>query len=289
MLAAGVRAPAPSGPTGWQGRLRLEFEARGSRTALARRAHVGPLYAQRPFYPEADGTCHVYLLHPPGGVVGGDDLTVELEVGPRARALATTPAATKLYRCPEQGSRLSNLLCVREGAVLEWLPGETIAFGGSRSGLTTRVELEPGAHFLGWELICLGRPAAGDTFTTGRLDQRFELARGGRPLVLERMLLESQGALREGAWGWAGRGVHGVFLATAASNELTRELREQVRPEPERAAQDRFGVTTLGELTVCRYLGTQASDARACLGRAWDIVRRHLLGKPASAPRIWTT
>lgn len=286
MLAPSVRAPAPSGPTGWLGRLRLEFEARGARTALTGRAHVGPLYAQRPFYPEADGTCHVYLLHPPGGVVGGDDLTVELEVRPGARALATTPAATKLYRCPERGSSIVNRLTAREGAVLEWLPGETIAFGGTRASLTTRVVLEPHAHFLGWEITCLGRPAAGDSFATGRLDQRFELSRGGCPLVLERMLLDAQGSLRSGPWGWAGCGVHGVFLATTASSELTRELRAEVRAERDR---DRFGVTTLGDVTVCRYLGEQASDARACLGRAWDIVRRHLLGKPASAPRIWTT
>jgi urease accessory protein len=271
---------------GWRGRLRLEFEARGARTALSRRAHVGPLYAQRPFYPEPDGTCHVYLLHPPGGVVGGDELAVELEVGPGARTLATTPAATKLYRCPERGSQVRNQLHVRAGGVLEWLPGETIAFGGARARLSTQVSLEPGAHFLGWEITCLGRPAAGDAFATGRLDQRFELLRGDRPLVLERMLLEGQGSARSGAWGWAGRSVHGVLLATTASSGLTAELRERVRPE---RAPDLFGVTTVGEVTVCRYLGAQASDARACLGAAWDIVRRHQLGKPASAPRIWTT
>ena len=247
---------------------------------------MGPLYAQRPFYPESDGTCHVYLLHPPGGVVGGDDLAVELEVGPGARTLATTPAATKLYRCPERGSHVANRLNVRAGGVLEWLPSETIAFGGTRANLSTRVTLEPGAHFVGWEITCLGRPASGDAFLTGRLDQRFELFLAERPLVLDRMLLEAEGAARAGAWGWAGRSVHGVLLATTASNGLTAELRERVQPQRK---PDLFGVTTLGEVTVCRYLGAQASDARACLGQAWDIVRRHQLGKPASAPRIWTT
>lgn len=283
MLAASSGAPEPAG---WRGRLALEFAVQGTRTALSRRAHVGPLYAQRPFYPEPDGTCHVYVLHPPGGVVGGDELCVELEVGPGARALATTPAATKLYRCPERGSVVRNRLQVSAGAVLEWLPGETIAFGGARASLVTRVELEAGAHFLGWEITCLGRPASGDDFSAGRLDQRFELTRGTRPLLLERMLLEAGGALRHGAWGWAGRGVHGVLLATGASSALTGELRERVRPAFE---ADRFAVTTLGDVTVCRYLGAHAGEARSVLGAAWDIMRRHLLGKPAAAPRIWTT
>jgi urease accessory protein len=283
MLSASPRAPEP---VGWRGRLSLEFAVQGARTALSRRAHVGPLYAQRPFYPESDGTCHVYVLHPPGGVVGGDELSVELAVGPGARVLATTPAATKLYRCPERGSVVRNQLGVCEGGVLEWLPGETIAFGGARASLLTRVVLEPGAHFLGWEITCLGRPASGDAFSTGRLDQRFELRRGNRPLVLERMLLEAGGALRRGPWGWAGSTVHGVLLATTASSALTSELREHIRPVFE---ADRFGVTTLGDVTVCRYLGAHAAEARSCLGGAWDIIRRHMLGKPAAAPRVWTT
>ena len=273
-------------PRGWRGH--FEPGVRGARRsddhqppALARPRAV--LYVQRPFYPEADGTCHLYLLHPPGGVVGGDELEIELDVGPDARVLATTPAATKLYRSPRLGSVVSNRLQVKRGGVLEWLPGETLAFGGTKARLSTTVELEPGARFLGWEITCLGRPAAGDDFTSGRLDQRFELSVAGRPVVLDRTLTDASGSLRSGAWGWAGRSVHGLFLATFASKELTAALRDQVRTE---RPGDLFGVTTLGEVTVCRYLGTQAADARECLSRAWELTRRHLLDKPASAPRI---
>ncbi len=55
--------------TGWKANLSLEFKATALRTVISKREHKGPLAIQRPFYPE-DDVCHVYLLHPPGGVVG---------------------------------------------------------------------------------------------------------------------------------------------------------------------------------------------------------------------------
>ena len=88
---------AEAGPAGWVARLALRFEQRAGRTVLAHRSHEGPLAVQKPFYPEGD-VCHVYLLHPPGGVVGGDRLTIEIEVASDAHAVITTPAAGKFYR-----------------------------------------------------------------------------------------------------------------------------------------------------------------------------------------------
>jgi urease accessory protein len=276
----------PLETTGWRGRLALRFERRVGRTVIAERSHHGPLLVQRAFYPEPDGTCHVYVIHPPGGVVGGDELEIALDVPAAASALVTTPAATKLYRSGGPTAVIHNRLEVRSGGVLEWLPQETIAFGGSRAVVRTEVVLEPGARFLGWEISCLGRPASGDAFESGRLDQRTELALAGRPLLIDRLLTEGGGALQRGAWGWGGRSVYGCFLATGESTELTRRLREAVQPT---GAGELFAVTAVAGVTVCRYLGVSAAGARSCLSRAWAVAREVLLDKPACAPRIWAT
>jgi urease accessory protein len=281
-----ARELRPLETAGWRGRLALRFEPRVGRTVIAARSHHGPLLVQRPFYPERDGTCHVYVLHPPGGVVGGDELELVLDVPSGASALVTTPAATKLYRSAGPTCVVHNHLQVRSGGVLEWLPQETIAFGGSRAVVTTEVVLEPGARFLGWEVSCLGRPASGDAFESGRLDQRTELLLDGRPLLIDRLLTEGGGALQRGAWGWGGRSVYGCFVATCESSELTRRLREGVLPA---ANGELFAVTAVAGVTVCRYLGTSAAAARSCLSRAWSIAREILLDKPACAPRIWAT
>src|SRR5688500_18979154 len=131
---AGARA-------GWHAKLDLEFEQRGARTVLARRRHEGPLCVQRPFHPDADGTCHVYVLHPPGGVAGSDVLELNVAVHDDARALLTTPAATKLYRSGGETSRIEQRLHVKPGALLRWLPQETIAFDGAQARMLTRIDL----------------------------------------------------------------------------------------------------------------------------------------------------
>jgi urease accessory protein len=270
----------------WRARLALELGRVAGKTAITRRAHHGPLLVQRPFHPEADGTAHVYVLHPPGGIAGGDDLELELEVQSGASALITTPAATKLYRTAGERARVSQALSVRSGAVLEWLPQETIAFGGADAELSTRVSLEPGARYAGWEIVCLGRPASGDAFEHGELSQRTELRLGGRLLVVERLSLRAESALRSGAWGLGGRSVYGCFLATGASEGLVSAMREHVKPD---TAGDLFAVTTLGNIVVCRTLGSSAARARSLLAAAWGQWRHHALGKTTSTPRIWRT
>jgi urease accessory protein len=277
----------PSKPAGWRARLSLRLAVRpGGETVVAARSHEGPLVVQRAFHPERDGTAHVYLLHPPGGLVGGDELFTDLELSPGARALVTTPAATKLYRTLGAPAVLRQSLSVKAGAVLEWLPQEAILFGGTRAESETRIDLEPSALYLGWDIVCLGRPASGDDFASGRLDQRTHLYRGGRPLLVDRVTLDAREAARSGAWGWAGRRVYGCFVASDGSDELVRELREAVRPSQE---GDLFAVTRVGGVTVCRFLGSSAEDARALLARAWAVAHRHLLSKPACPPRIWAT
>jgi urease accessory protein len=276
----------PRDARGWHAKLELELGRVAGRTVLERRLHHGPLVVQRPFHPESDGTAHVYVLHPPGGIAGGDELELDVEVKSGASALITTPAATKLYRTAGQRARVSQSLVVQEGAVLEWLPQETIAFGGADAELWSTVRLEPGANYAGWEIACLGRPASGDAFERGELTQRTDLCRDGRPLVIERLSLRADSALRSGAWGLGGRSVYGCFLATGASEELVTDVREHVQPgEP----GDVFAVTMLADVLVCRTLGSSAPRARSLLAAAWGRWRRHTLGKAASPPRIWRT
>ena len=278
---------------GWLARLELGFEASDGRTRLSRRKHQGPLVVQRPFYPEASGCCHVYLVHPPGGVVGGDDLELDAEVDAGAHALITTPAATKLYRSNGPSATLSQRFVVRAGATLEWLPQETIAFNGSIAVLSTRVELEPGANFIGMEVLCLGRPAAGESFDVGRLQQRLEVRRAGEPLLVERLRLRGNGPELCQAWGLNGHTTLGTLIAVSGLApelwarrvpELVHRVREAIAPLGGVGA-----VTQVAGALVCRFLGDGSSPAHAVLRRAWELIRPELTQTPAVAPRIWAT
>src|SRR6478735_7509296 len=83
---------------GWRATLTLGFERRAERTVLARREHDGPLVVQKSLHPEGPGTCHAIVVHPPSGLVGGDELELRVGVGRDAHALLTTPGAGRFYR-----------------------------------------------------------------------------------------------------------------------------------------------------------------------------------------------
>jgi len=271
---------------GWVARLELGFRARGTQTILAQRRHVGPLQVQRPFYPDGERACHVYILHPPGGVVGGDSLSINAEIESGAHALLTTPAAGKLYRSAGASAQLSQELNVADGAWLEWLPQETIAFDGARAASATRVALTGTAGFIGWEILCLGRPAAGETYTYGEFVQRFEIWRDGAPLWWERNALAGGAPVLHAPWGLSGRSVVATLVAVGRTPSALPALRELLNAEQD---DGEFSVSQLRDVLVCRYLGNSAEQARAGFIAAWRLLRPALWGIEASPPRIWAT
>ncbi|WP_275287504.1 urease accessory protein UreD [Halomonas elongata] len=279
----------------WVASLDLGFAARDTVTRLSRARHQGPLRVQRPFYPEGrdtggcPGTCHVYLLHPPGGVVSGDALNIDVEVGAGARALLTTPAANKLYRADSQGVpwRQHTRLEVADDGVLEWLPQETIAFDGSRGEQVTTIELTGNARCLGWEVLALGRPASDLPFASGHLEQRFHLTREGRPLWLERQPLDPTHPRFHGHWGQGGATVQASLWAAGLSEEDEAEAVAALRDDL--PGSHRWAVTARHGVLLLRYLGNSRNEAWDLCRRAWDVLRPRLTGRKAQEPRIWST
>jgi urease accessory protein len=182
--------PLPEGEgqgEGWRAELGLRFEARAEHTYLAERRHRGPLLIQRPFHPEG-GPCHVYVVHPPGGIVAGDRLSLDVSCGEGAHALLTTPAATKFYRSEGREAIQDQQLAATAGAI-EWLPQETIFYPGARVRSGTHVRLTRGSRFIGWEIPCLGLPARNQPFDAGALSLDLELWVDGAPRFIDRLRL----------------------------------------------------------------------------------------------------
>jgi urease accessory protein len=274
--------------TGWCASLELSLELRHERTVISSRKHQGPLMVQRPFYPEDSGACHVVIVHPPGGIVGGDTLELSVNVARGGHGLLTTPAATKLYRSRGPTARVRQILKAEAGAILEWLPQETIAFNGSISSLTTRVELEPGASFIGWEVLCLGRPAAGELFERGELHQNLAVYCADRPLLIERLGLVGSGPELTEVWGLSGSTTLATLIAVGAETDSAATLVERVRAEVHEAT-GLFAVTQVSGTLVCRFLGHGGATAHRVLGRVWELIRPELIGRAVVRPRIWAT
>ncbi|HED17832.1 MAG TPA: urease accessory protein [Gammaproteobacteria bacterium] len=276
--------PVQTDTSGWQASLQLGFERRGARTVLAHRLHRGPLGVQRAFYPE-QGWPHVYILHPPGGVVGGDVLNIDVTLQAGAQALVTSPAAAKFYRSAGEQAQLHQHLKLHGNAMLEWLPQETIYYSAAEVDARTRVELDADSRFIGWDMFCLGRPAAGEGFTQGHISQRLEIWREGMPLWLEQAAFAGDGEMLDARWGMAGRALAATLVAVGDTDGLAEQIHQQVSA----TEGDHFAVSQLDDVLVCRYLGTEAQRARQCLASAWRIIRPQVMGRAACEPRVWNT
>ena len=274
---------------GWSARLELEVARDGERSRLSHLEHRGPLRVQRPFYPEGPTPVHVYLLHPPGGMVGGDELETSVRVLPRAELLATTPAAQKLYRSLGAVSLQQVRLTVGEGASLEWFPSETIIFDGARARQNIGVELAEGAAFIGWEIGCFGRPASGLDFARGEVGQTFELRRSGMPLVVERTRVPGGSAALSEAWGYGKAPVYATLYAVPRAAEAAVPLGPLVRDALGDTPFIKSAVTVMDGVLALRVLGSGVEPVRATLVRAWRTLRPEVLGRVAAPPRIWAT
>ena len=273
--------PAGSPPEGWAASLELGFSHRAGCSHLSRRRRHGPLAVQRSFHPEGP-VCHTYILHPPGGVAGGDSLDIQVEVEPGAHALITAPGAAKLYRSDGRPATIHQSLRVRDGATLEWLPQENIFFPGAIVRQQTRVALAASARFIGWEVHCLGRPVIAERFDSGFADLGLALWRDDRPLLLERLRVHGKASL-DAAAGLRGHPVTGTLLATGANTGHLSLTREFLSGSPMITA------ALLDELLVVRYLGDDTHQAWQLLRGLWARLRPTLLGLPACPPRIWAT
>ncbi|EHD19774.1 MULTISPECIES: urease accessory protein UreD [Brenneria] len=274
----GTTITADKTPAGWRASLYLGLRRQSGRTVVAERRHSGPLLIQRPFYPEGE-TCHVYLLHPPGGVVGGDRLGVEICLAPEARALITTPGATKFYRSAGETARLQQTFRLASGSCLEWLPQDTIVFPGARAQADTCFHLENDARLIAWETFCLGRPVMREIFASGELKTRLRVLRDGA-LTLHETLRILDGDLDC----LAGHALVGTMLMTPAGPETLEKARALLASSALPA-----GATLLDGLLVVRMLAGDNRQMQSLQQALWFGLRGAIVGLPPLPPRIWST
>jgi urease accessory protein len=263
-LAEPVAAP-------WKASLSLSFARQADRSVLVERAHDGPLVVQKPLYPEGRDVCHAIVLHPPGGIAGGDQLALRVACAPQSHAVLTTPGAGKWYR--SAGTWAQQSLDFKVAGTLEWLPRETIVFDGALGELKTRIELAEGARFIGWEVICLGRRGSGERYEHGKLQLSTRIDRRERTLFIDKGEIDAGGRLMHSPVGLGGRSVFGMFIATSDVSIKVPEL----------------AMTRLPGLLVARYLGDSSEEALRAFTALWKAVRPSVCGRAAVEPRIWST
>jgi urease accessory protein len=271
----------------WKARLALDFEAGRQKTVL-RRKHIGPLVIQRPFYPEGD-VCHAYIVHPPGGVVGGDRLRLAVRCLKSASGLVTTPGANRFYGSDGR-TAVQRQTLEMDDARFEWLPAESIFFDKAVVSQHTTIKLTRQSRFIGWDISCFGRLAGDHHFHTGHITNRFEVIREGIPVLFDRLHVADSIDLSRSS-GMRGATVFGTMVIAAPDcidGDMLDLIRERLPESPMRASM--FGATQIDGLITVRYLGDNTERARDGFVQVWSAVRRAVMsGLAPTPPRIWAT
>ncbi|MFZ5566581.1 MAG: urease accessory protein UreD [Pseudomonadota bacterium] len=272
----------------WHASLQLAY-TRDDRRSVAHYRHDGPLRILQSLYPEGEGICHNVLVHPPGGLVGGDTLDIRLTLGAGAHGLVTTPGATRFYRSTGEPARQLLHARLDQGARLEWLPLEALAYNQCLAENRAVFELAPGAELLGWDITALGLPAADQPFVAGSFAQHLEVP----GVWLEQGRIDAQDAhLMDGPLGLAGQRCLGT-LFFVAGEPIARERREAALECVRELIDAHTLRATAGatsphpQVLVVRVLAPLVEPAMQLLKSLRAAWRQQLWQLEAVPPRIW--
>lgn len=273
----------------WNATLALDYTRQAS-TTVAHFRHSGPLRILQSLYPEGDGICHNVIVHPPGGLVGGDTLDLAFTAGAGAHGLVTTPGATRFYRSTGEPALQRTRLSLEAGARMEWLPLEAICYSGCLAENRLTMTLAPGAELIGWDVTAFGLPAASLPFALGHFCQHIEMP----GVWLERARIKaSDTLLMDSPLGLAGqRCMASIFFV--AGSKLERHRRQQALDVAREvieahALRATAGATSPdGQVVVVRVLAPLVEPAMLLLRQVWQAWRHHFWQQPAAMPRIWS-
>ncbi|WP_417661711.1 urease accessory protein UreD [Pseudomonas sp.] len=279
-LTQGIFTPS------WHAELELGYARDADTTRPVMRRHKGPLRVQKHLYAEGPQVCQHIIVHPPGGIAGGDRLDIDVNLGENAWAQLTSPGAAKWYRAAGPAYQQLNIR-VKAGATLEWLPQETIVYSAAQAELVSNIELIGDGQLLYWDIVALGRPASGERFDLGHFQAELNIRRDGELLWHERQRVIGGDGLLDSPIGLDG---YPVFATLLLSADIAPELLEQCRElAANNKLQLRGDLSQLPGMLVARCLAREALHARAWLIQLWQLLRPAVLGREAVPPRIWNT
>ncbi|MDO8385693.1 MAG: urease accessory protein UreD [Polaromonas sp.] len=273
----------------WNATLSLDYSLQAGKT-IAHFRHDGPLRILQSLYPEGDAVCHNVLVHPPGGLVGGDTLDIAVTAATGSHGLITTPGATRFYKSLGETALQRTRIRLEAGARAEWLPMEALCYSGCLAENHLSLDLAPGAELMGWDVTALGLPSAGQPFSEGSFCQHIELPgvwlERARIRADDRLLLDSP-------LGLAGqRCVATLFFASGS--KLERKRRELALDVAREVMGAHALVNTAGatspdaQVVVVRVLAPLVEPAMGLLKQVWKSWRRHFWDQAAPSPRIWS-
>jgi urease accessory protein len=214
-----------------------------------------------------------------GGVVGGDAMTYDIELGARAKAFLTSQSAEKIYRSDGPDAAIDLHLRLGAGARLDWIPQESILFDQARLRRRVNVEMAEDSRLLLIESLVFGRCAMGESRISGFARDSWRIRRGGKLIFAEEFRLEGDlaSALDRPACGAGARACATLLYVALDAENCLEALRAALLSQPGCQA----GASAWDGMLTARLTASAPEDLRAALRAAMLFLR------DAGAPRVW--
>ncbi len=273
--------------------LRLDFrrDSTGSSFLLFSEQEP-PLRVVRAFTLD-DGSALAHLHNVSGGLLGGDQLLLQVQIGPSANVQLTSTGATRIYRDPEGFSATTqvNKITVEKNGLLEYLPDQIIPFAAARFRQQTSIHLEEGAGLFWWEILAPGREARGELFAYEQVEMSTDVLALGRRIALESIrLTPGENAVSSLARLGPYRYCATFFICRVGLDpSVWRASEEYLRGVTGRltqAGETLWGISTLmAHGLIVRCLARRGHGVLRGLQAIWRAAKLHLYGCDAIPPR----
>lgn len=288
MPSGANREVAPTASVGRVGKLSLEYVRQGDRTVFGRTSCRTPWHLFPPIYLDDTGSAYTLLVNPSGGLVGGDHLSIDLSVGPKAHALISSPSANRVYRSLSEDAVQQVHMTVEPGGILEWVPEHTIPFAGSRFRQAIDVKLATGATLILWDAVASGRIARGERWKFATLENHIRITTALGAAVREHYVLapdDKQGGvgLAE-SWDYVGS----LFVVGDAIDATTwASLDNTLAGILEQQSNQILGGVSQPAVPglVVKLVAQNAPALMAALNELWAAVRQALWKQPPAILR----
>lgn len=266
-----------------EGRVELRYR---QREAISSLAHLYQRGCGRVRFPTVDNAEYpeAVMINTAGGLTGGDHMSYQVTLEAGAGLTISGQAAEKIYRSIGSTAVIEAEMLVAAGAVLEWLPQETILFDNSRLRRMNYVHLEKGSRLLALEATLFGRTAHGETLRSASVRDGWKIWRDGKLLWFDNFVLEGDihGQSQRRAVLGGAKGMATILIADDQAESYLEVARKLCRECDGRAA-----ATCRDELLILRLLAKSGYELRKSLARILNGMRSELAGHPVALPKVW--
>lgn len=278
--------PHPDWPIGKHALMNLKAVRRNGRTEIDPSNWRIPYQWQGTHYQDHDDQPFLLLINSGGGFVEGDVAELHAELDEGTRALITTTAASKFYKCPDKAiSREEVNIRVGPGAMLEYYPDESIPFARSRVDRRTRIDLTASSRLFAVDMISAGRShyAGGEAFAFDSLFSEFGIRLDGELQFVDRIVTADNQEARDLSSLWLG--AHHMATIVSYADNLPKGLEGKIEEALEYLSLPSTGASRIGNMLSCRILATEAWQCHEAIQVVWSILRPHIAGKDAKPIR----